>query len=736
MRGRIATRTLRLGLVVGCLWAWSPAGSAAHAQSAFTDDPLVPRLSAIKAAHFMELRTAIDDLRARFGLKPFLFTDPVLTPRSTLIRLVHLTDLRTALAAVYQGAKKVPPSYTDPSPVVRQSIVEATHLSELRAAVHTLEQLLVPLTVKFLGSGSGTVAFDRPGSTCHLTCTERVVAGNEVTLQAQADTGTTFEGWGDSRCGMTNPCKLNVKTATEVTVTFSRPLGWPPAISNLKINPAIAEQGVGPVEVSGSVDFSDPDANVVRVRILLSGGPQVIEIPVTPGATTGVLTWPLGVDTATLGDMPFTVTAVDAKGNESNALPGKFQVVSPYIPVYRLHGLNFGPYVEGQDPDVGSQIGEGQLRARMRVIRSYTRWIRTFGSGNGLERAGQIAHDMGLNTAIGAWLGRDALANEREIANLIAAGKAGWVDLAIVGSEVLRRNDLSADQLIAYIARVKKELPEIQVTTAEIYPIYLEHQSLRAAVDVLFVNYYPYWEEVSVSQALAALHDRHQQVLALAGDKAVIVSESGWPSCGSPRGEAIPSPENASLYFLNFASWAQATQVEYHYFEAFDESWKVRQEGPQGACWGLWDKDGTLKAGMQDVFDGKTMPDNWSGTEVVGGPGIASISFTRVPPYGGSENLGGEVRHVRPADHRVAVYIKVGGRWWTKPTFAEPLTRIRPDGTWMCDITTGGIDEQATMIAAYLVPVGYSPPTMAGGVTLPAELAGRALAKVEITRAP
>ncbi len=59
--------------------------------------------------------------------------------------------------------------------------------------------------------------------------------------------------------------------------------------------------------------------------------------------------------------------------------------------------------------------------------------------------------------------------------------------------------------------------------------------------------------------------------------------------------------------------------------------------------------------------------------------------------------------------HAVAVYIFVGG-WWTKPTFAAPLSAIGPDGTWTCDITTGGADIYATQLAAYVVPVGYAPP--------------------------
>lgn len=406
------------------------------------------------------------------------------------------------------------------------------------------------------------------------------------------------------------------------------------------------------------------------------------------------------------------------------------------LPAYSIYGLDFSPYMDGQDPDSGSHISEEQIRARLEIIEPYTRWVRSFGSSSGLEKVGMIAHEMGLKTAIGAWVGKDLSANEIEISNLIEAAKAGHVDMAVVGSEVLLRGDLSESQLIGYINRVKNEVPDIPVTTGDVYGEYISHPDVINSVDVVFVNYYPYWENIGVDHAVAAIHGWHKLITAKAGGKPVIVSETGWPSCGDRRGDAVPSPENASFYFLNFVSWARANNVPYFYFEAFDESWKVKNEGPQGACWGIWDKNGRLKTGMQDVFENKTIPDNWSGTAIPGGPGNASIEFTFVPSYGSSDDLKGQVWHVRPADYKVAVYIKVGGGWWTKPMWNSPLTTIWPEGSWICDITTGGNDVYATAIAAYLVPNGYSPPSMSGGLTLPAELEENSVARIEIMRAP
>jgi hypothetical protein len=82
----------------------------------------------------------------------------------------------------------------------------------------------------------------------------------------------------------------------------------------------------------------------------------------------------------------------------------------------------------------------------------------------------------------------------------------------------------------------------------------------------------------------------------------------------------------------------------------------------------------------------------------------------------------------------VAVYIKVSGGWWTKPYFSTPITTINCDGTWTCVITTGGTDQLATDIAAFLIPLTYSPPLAVGLASLAAELYTNSLAYVKKPR--
>lgn len=65
----------------------------------------------------------------------------------------------------------------------------------------------------------------------------------------------------------------------------------------------------------------------------------------------------------------------------------------------------------------------------------------------------------------------------------------------------------------------------------------------------------------------------------------------------------------------------------------------------------------------------------------------------------------------------IAVYIFVYSGWWTKPGFSYPLTEIQPNGVWICDVTTGGLDDYASEVIAFLIPGTMSvPPADGGGV--------------------
>src|SRR3954452_6196764 len=93
-----------------------------------------------------------------------------------------------------------------------------------------------------------------------------------------------------------------------------------------------------------------------------------------------------------------------------------------------------------------------------------------------------------------------------------------------------------------------------------------------------------------------------------------------------PWRAAVPSPANADQYSLQYLTWAGANNIQSFYFEAFDETWKISSEGPQGAHWGIWDTTGLIKSGMGDSL-------------------CANVIETPTPPAITDLSGGGEMRH-------------------------------------------------------------------------------------------
>jgi hypothetical protein len=100
----------------------------------FTDVALTAG-TLIKAVHVMELRTAVNNLRARLGLGAFSFADVSLTAGATIAQAVHILELRAALNEVYDALVLSRPSYnTDPS-LAAGTTIKAAHITELRGSV-------------------------------------------------------------------------------------------------------------------------------------------------------------------------------------------------------------------------------------------------------------------------------------------------------------------------------------------------------------------------------------------------------------------------------------------------------------------------------------------------------------------------------------------------------------------------------------------------------------------------
>ena len=85
----------------GLTCAGTPTGS-------FTDHPIEPGVTPVRAVHFTELQDRINALRAAFGLQPMAWSD--LRP-GVPVRLAHVLELRRALEAVYTAVGRPTPTW-------------------------------------------------------------------------------------------------------------------------------------------------------------------------------------------------------------------------------------------------------------------------------------------------------------------------------------------------------------------------------------------------------------------------------------------------------------------------------------------------------------------------------------------------------------------------------------------------------------------------------------------------
>jgi len=99
----------------------------------FTDDPLAAGVTIIKGQHLIEIRTAVNAVRAAAGMSPSTFTDP--SPGGVLIKAIHITELRSSLASARSSIGVPAIVYSHPTLTAGATTVTAADFQELRAGV-------------------------------------------------------------------------------------------------------------------------------------------------------------------------------------------------------------------------------------------------------------------------------------------------------------------------------------------------------------------------------------------------------------------------------------------------------------------------------------------------------------------------------------------------------------------------------------------------------------------------
>jgi len=92
------------------------------------------------------------------------------------------------------------------------------------------------------------------------------------------------------------------------------------------------------------------------------------------------------------------------------------------------------------------------------------------------------------------------------------------------------------------------------------------------------------------------------------------------------------------------------------------------------------------------------------------GSGAPSVDISYTAPFAECGEARGTASGIDYSDYRVALLIYIpGSGWWSKPYCEPRVIAIDGQGNWSSTICSGGIDNTATVVEAYLIPASAYP---------------------------
>ena len=276
--------------------------------------------------------------------------------------------------------------------------------------------------------------------------------------------------------------------------------------------------------------------------------------------------------------------------------------------------LSYAPF---RDPALnplhpGPSVSPARIEADLRQLRTLTNCVRTYAVDRGLEAVPAVAERLGMRVKLGAWIGRDPVANARQIREAIALARAHpqSVELLIVGNEVLLRQEQSPQALAALLAAARRDSP-VPVTYADVWEFWWRHaEVLRPHVDRVTVHILPDWEDepVAVDEAVDHVLDLAARTQAHFPDLPILVGETGWPAAGRQRQGAVPGRIEQARFHRELLLRSAGLGLDFNLIEAFDQPWKRALEGEMGQAWGLFTAAGQPRFPWQGPVDSGRAP--------------------------------------------------------------------------------------------------------------------------------
>jgi exo-beta-1,3-glucanase (GH17 family) len=266
----------------------------------------------------------------------------------------------------------------------------------------------------------------------------------------------------------------------------------------------------------------------------------------------------------------------------------------------KLNCVSYAPFRGIQDPlTPGLVVGEQQIAEDLEQLARTSDCVRTYSTGNGMDKVPALAQKAGLKVMLGVWIGTQPPQNVQQVETAIALANKypDVVSAVVVGNEVMLRREMTESDLAAIVRSVKARV-SVPVTYADVWDAWLGSRALSEAVDFVTIHILPYWDNIPIPARLAATHVDviRQRVAAAFPGKDIFVGETGWPSEGRMRQGALPSRANQARVISDILAIAKRQNFRVNLIEAYDQPWKRQWEGTVGGHWGLFDSaDRALK---------------------------------------------------------------------------------------------------------------------------------------------
>jgi glucan 1,3-beta-glucosidase len=275
--------------------------------------------------------------------------------------------------------------------------------------------------------------------------------------------------------------------------------------------------------------------------------------------------------------------------------------------------VSYAPFRRaGHSPfDPALTITPALIEADLRLIRTVSGCVRTYGVDQGMDAVPAIARQLGLRVILGAWIDSDSAGNAAQLQRALALTHdyADVIDLLVVGNEVLLRGEQTPSALADLLAAARRG-SRVPVTYADVWEFWRRHgDDLRLHVDVVTIHILPYWEDtpVAVDRAVAHVSAVNTEMQAIFSPLPVLIGETGWPAAGRQRGAAIPGPLEQSRFIRELLTSEQRLPDKgqamplpaFNLIEAFDQPWKRQLEGAMGGYWGVFTADGEQRVAFR-----------------------------------------------------------------------------------------------------------------------------------------